>query len=219
MKPLIALACALIASLAAAGITSTPKPAQYLIRLADKTYEQNKVSPKTLDECHTRAKAIIPEASCVTIEPFANAGTCTDVPKKLWPIEKDAAGFVIKPRFKDDGFKPGSTTEYQFLVEDYVPGTFPDCWVVGWRIALEEDFRDVIGETLAENTDEPVPMEGATLIKWLEPGSEETRHHQFICYPTDTLPCPEQPERKPGACGWYWESACGGPGVNMGAGG
>jgi hypothetical protein len=143
--------------------------------------------PKTLDECRARAKALLPHGDCVTIEGFDNVGTCEDVAKPKWPIEKDAEGFVIRPHFKDDGFKPGSDTEYQFQVEDFVPGPYPECWVKGWRIAeLEEINGSYPDEPELANIDEPVTWTADLQARWI--ASEAERHERGIYYDGDTLP-------------------------------
>jgi hypothetical protein len=195
-----------IAGIVMAGITSTEQPPQYLIRLADKTYEQNKAVPKTREECLARAKAIIPLASCVTIESFANAGTCADISKPVLQRELDADGFVVKPPIR--GKEPASGNDWTTEIQDYVPAPYPACWVLGWREITQADLDD---DVELANHDEPVPMTGDYLVKWLEPESEAARHHMYICYETDKEPCLTPPVFV-SACGPYDSVACGGPG-------
>ena len=176
---LVFLLC--VAGVCLAGITSTPQAPQYLIRLADKTYEKGKTVPLTHDECLKRAAAIIPRASCVTIEDFDNAGNCDDVPKPAWEIEKDAEGFLIKPAFRSR-FKEGSDTEFVHEVEDYKPAPYPTCWVKDWRTAMESDFTNEDEPKLA-NVDEPVVWPAALVAAWQASCPE--RHLHKIYYDGD----------------------------------
>lgn len=204
MKKLI-LALALLPTAVFAAITSTAQPPQYLIRLADKTYEQNKTVPKSLQECYDRAQAIIPHADCVVINGFDNVGDCTTewAKKPVWPLEKDANGFVKSPQFKDDGFKAGSDTEYQFLVEDFVKGEYPACWVKGWRIAELQDLNPPNGDELLANTAEPVHPPAEFEALWNSPESVAARAAYALAHPFNAI----------GACGDFRSVECGGPGT------
>lgn len=173
----------LLSSAAIAGITSTEEPVQYLIRLADKTYEKGKTAPKTLDECRARAKAIIPEASCVTIEGFTNVGNCDDVAKPVVPQTLDADGFVRQPPIR--GKPPETGNDWTTQIQDYVPAPYPTCWIIGWREITETDIHDPAQDALA-NSNEPVKLTPALQAAW--DASEAERHRARIYYPGDTLP-------------------------------
>lgn len=181
MKRFAALTLSALLTVGAfAGVTSTEQPTQYLIRLADKTYEQNKAAPKTHDECLTRAQAIIPAASCVTIESFANIGNCDGVAKPAIARELDADGYVVKPPIRG---KQLTDTDWTTEIQDYVPAPYPACWVLGWREITENDLNDEFSDELA-NSIEPVRLTPELQAAWDASCAE--RHRAHVYYPEDT---------------------------------
>lgn len=205
---------AAIGARAIAGTTSTEAPTVYMILLADDTIEKGKEWPKTLDECVKRAQAIIPAGSCSIRRKFTNVGTCVDVPKPKWLRELDADGFVIKPGIRGK-LKAGSDSDYDFEVEDYVAAPYPDCWVKGWRVAMAKDFNDESQSEVA-GVMEPTwhtPEEKAKLDAFNVEWQASKDAAAAACAAGDATQCPRLPLNTPGACGWYWETACGGPGV------
>ncbi len=166
-----------VAGTVIAGITSTPQPPQYLIRLADKSYEKGKAAPKTIEECRERAKAIVPGADCVTIEGFANVATCEGVAKPAWPLTLDAEGYVVKPPIRA---KQLNDTDWQTEIQDYVPAPYPECWVLGWRVLSDADVAE---DASVASVDEPVDIPADVLAAWV--ASCPIRHERGIVYSDD----------------------------------
>lgn len=182
-----ALALLLLSSVAFAGTTSTMVGGISVFHpegTAPAVTYKDAAGKTAHDACQEAAKAYVGKATCSDVFTFTTVGTCADVAKPKWTVEFDANGYLIKPAFRSK-FKEGSDTEFVHEVEDYVPSGYPECWVKGWRVAMESDFTDDNDELLASSV-EPVQWPADLQAKW--DASEAERHYAHVYYPGDTLP-------------------------------
>lgn len=138
------------------------------------------------------------------------------------------------PEMEPPTLKAGSDSEYMperdwlYVRNPKGDAAYPNCWIRGWedptlwRVNPKAEPGKVFMELItpdmkAEDVEmpgvmEPVPMQGDTLTRWLEPESEAARHAMDICYSdTDQTPCPPPPPPFKSACGPIDSAACIGP--------
>lgn len=184
MKYLI-LVLAFLSTVSLAGVTATVTPGPSVLHPGDGTPSVNFTGPSAGAQCDDAAKKIVGKSTCSDVRYITGVGTCADVAKPVWPRELDANGYVTKPAFRSK-VKEGSDTEYTHEVEDYVPGAgYPECWVKGWRVAMESDFTDD-DDTLLANSIEPVQWTAELQALWDSAESCARRHDNHIVYSEDT---------------------------------
>lgn len=132
-----AVASLLVTAGVLAGVTSTPAPVVYNIYLADGNIEK-KPWPTTHDECVKRAMAILPKGTCVTREVFTNVPNCDTEWQTKPPLalKKDADGYWALP----PAYAVQVNGEWDTLMDGFIHGTYPNCWVPG---LVPLDFWDL----------------------------------------------------------------------------